>query len=66
MSDVWVVSIGKFASKKEMGDKLVLSPKEELGYEGIVIRLEEVQGGFIERGKQLLQKRRLYWFVGRE
>ncbi len=50
MSDVWVASIGKFASKKEMGDKLVLSPKEELGYEGIVIRLEEVQWGFIERG----------------
>jgi hypothetical protein len=49
-----------------MGDKLVLSPKEELGYEGIVIRLEEVQGGFIERGKQLLQKRRLFWFAGRE
>jgi hypothetical protein len=32
MFDVWVLSIGRFASKEEMGEKFVLSPKEELGY----------------------------------
>jgi hypothetical protein len=49
-----------------MGEKFVLSPKEELGYEIIINKLEEVWGGFIEREKQMLQERRLDWFAGKE
>ncbi len=40
MFDVWVVSIRRFASKEEMGEKFVLSPKEELGYEIFITKLE--------------------------
>jgi hypothetical protein len=40
----WVAFVGKFASKKKMDEKFVLSPEKELGYEGIVIKLEEVLG----------------------
>jgi hypothetical protein len=35
---------GKIASKKEMGEKFVLSLEKELGYEGIVTKMEEVWG----------------------
>jgi hypothetical protein len=65
MFDVWVASKGILASKEEMGEKLVFSPKKELGYEKIVTKLEKVWG-FIERGRQPLQRRRLDWFVGKE
>jgi hypothetical protein len=44
MFDVWVASTGRFASKEEMGEKFVLSLEEELGYEKIVTKLEEVWG----------------------
>jgi hypothetical protein len=47
MFDVWVASVGKFASKKEMGEKFVLSVEKELGYEGIVTKLEKVWGGLL-------------------
>jgi hypothetical protein len=57
MSDVWVASIGKFASKKEMGDKLVLSPKEELGYERIITKLEEVWGSLLKKGNICCKER---------
>ncbi len=66
MSNVWVAPIGRFASKEEMGKKFVLSLKEELGYERIITKLEEVWGGFTEMERQLLQKRRLDWFARRE
>jgi hypothetical protein len=32
MFDVWVAFIRRLASEGEMGEKFVLSPKEELGY----------------------------------
>ncbi len=44
MSDVWVVYVGRFASKEEMGKKIMLSLEEELGYERIVTKLEEAWG----------------------
>jgi hypothetical protein len=44
MYGVWVASAGKFTSKKEMGKKFMLSLEEELGYEIIIIKLEEVWG----------------------
>jgi hypothetical protein len=50
MSNVWVVSIGRFASKKEMGEKFGLYPEEELGYEIIITKLEEVWGGLLRGG----------------
>lgn len=49
-----------------MGEKIVLSLEKELGYEGIVSKLEEVGGGFIVRGRQPFQRWRLDWFAGRE
>jgi hypothetical protein len=47
MFDVWVVCVRKFASKEKMGKKIVLSPKEELGYERIVTKLEQVSRGLL-------------------
>ncbi len=41
MSNVWVASAGRFASKEEMGKKNLLSPKKELGYERIITKLEK-------------------------
>jgi hypothetical protein len=65
MFDVWVASIRRLASKEEMGEKFVLSPEEDLGYERIVIKLEELRG-FNEKGRQLLQRSRLDWFARRK
>jgi hypothetical protein len=42
-----------------MGENFMLSLEKELGYEGIVTKMEEMWR------RQLLQ-RRLDWFVGRE
>ncbi len=50
MFDVWVASARRFASKEEMGKKIVLFPEEELGYEKIVIKLEKVWGGLLRGG----------------
>jgi hypothetical protein len=50
MFGVRVVSATRFASKEKMGEKFVLSPKEELGYERIVIKLEEMWGGLWRGG----------------
>ncbi len=69
MFDVWVVFIGRFASKEETGEKFVLSLEEDLGYERIVGR---VVGGFIERGDNhckkvnwigLLEKNKTFMFM---
>jgi hypothetical protein len=38
------------ASKEEVGEKFVLSPKEKLGYEIIIIKLDKVWGGVLKRG----------------
>jgi hypothetical protein len=48
MFDVWVAFIGRFASKEEMGEKFVLSLEEELGYEIIITKLEELWGGLLK------------------
>ncbi len=56
MSDVWVASIGRFAFKEEMGEKFVLSPKEELGYEIIITKLEEVWGSLLKQGDNCCKK----------
>jgi len=68
MSNVWVASTRRFASKEEMGKKIMLSLEEELGYERIVTKLEEVWGGggVFEKGRKLLQKKKLDWFARRE
>jgi hypothetical protein len=66
MFNVWVAFARRFASKEEMGKKFVLSLEEELGYEIIITKLEEVWGEFNDRGKQLLQRRRLDWFARRK
>jgi len=58
--------VKRFASNKKMGKKIVLSPKEELRYERIITKLEKGVKGFIERGKQPLQRRRLDWFARKE
>jgi len=38
------------SAKKEMGEKIVLSPRKELGYERIVSKLEKVRGGLLKGG----------------
>jgi hypothetical protein len=50
MYSVWVASAGRFASKEEMGENFVLSPEEKLGYEIIIIKLEEVWGPLLKGG----------------
>jgi hypothetical protein len=50
MSDVWVAFVGIFASKEEMGKKIMLSLEEELGYERIITKLEEAWGGLLKEG----------------
>ncbi len=45
-----MASARRFASKEEMGQKIVLSPKEELGYEKIISKLEKVWGGLLRGG----------------
>jgi hypothetical protein len=51
---------GWLLSKEKIGEKFVLSLEKELGYERIIIKLEEVGGGGVtEKGKKLLQKRKL-------
>jgi hypothetical protein len=57
MSNVWVASTRRFASKEEMGKKIMLSLEEELGYERIVTKLEEVGGGLLRRGDNCCKKR---------
>ncbi len=52
MYSVWVASTGKFASKEEMGKKIMLSLEEELGYERIIIKLEKVWGGLLKGGNK--------------
>jgi hypothetical protein len=46
----------RFASREEMCEKIVLSPKEELEYERIVIKLEEVWGVYGEGETTIAKK----------
>jgi hypothetical protein len=39
---VWTITKGRFAFIEEMGDKFILSLEEELAYEKIVVKLEEM------------------------
>jgi hypothetical protein len=50
-----VACVGRFGSKEEMGEKFVLSLEEELGYEKIITKLEEV-GGLLKRGDNCCKK----------
>jgi hypothetical protein len=54
--NVWVAPIGRFASREEMGKKIVLSLEEELGYERIVTKLEEVWGDLLRWGDNYCKK----------
>jgi len=56
MFSVWVAFARRFASREEMGEKIVLSPKEELEYERIVIKLEEVWGVYGEGETTIAKK----------
>jgi len=58
MSNVWVASARRFASKEEMGEKFVLTPKEELGYERIITKLEEVWGSLL-KGETFVAKKEI-------
>jgi hypothetical protein len=65
MLDAWVAYARRFASKEEMGKKMVLFPYEELGYEKIVTELEKVWEGLL-RGKDNRCKERDWIGFGRE
>jgi hypothetical protein len=59
MSNVWVAFVGRFASKKEMGEKFVLYLEGELGYEIIITKLEEVWGSLLRGGSNRYKEG--YW-----
>jgi hypothetical protein len=61
MSNVWVASARRFASKEEMGENFVLFPKEELGYERIITKLEESKrcGGVYSKRETFVAKKEI-------
>ncbi len=54
---MWVDSERRFGFKKEVTKKIDLAPKEELGCQRIVAKMDEVWGGMLKKGDNSYKER---------